>query len=159
MAITEQRDVNRPILNIEVTIPFKYLSNFLGSLDLSLINCEIELDLSWTKDCVLIEQNNNITSVNLVITSTKLYVPIATLSINDNSKFLQNIKQGFKRTISWNKCRSEIATQPKNNNLDYLIGPTFRNINKLFVLSLKNGSNYSTTDSFDKYYMPLVEMH
>ena len=56
-------DTNRlpvPTLNIEVTIPLKYLSNFLKSLDLPLINCEIELDLTWTKDCVLIEQNNNI---------------------------------------------------------------------------------------------------
>ena len=159
MAIIGRSYENRPILNIEVTIPFKYLSNFLRSLDLPLINCEIEPDLSWTKVCVLIEQNNNITSVNLVITSTKLYIPVVTLSINDNSKFLQNIKQGFKRTISWNKCRSELATQPKNNNLNYLIGPTFRNINKLFVLSFKNGSNYSATDSFDKYYMTLVEMH
>ena len=115
-----------------------------------LINCEIELDLSWTKDCVLTEQNNNITGVNFVITSTKLYVAVVTLSINDNIKFLENIKQGFKRTISWNKCRYEITTQPKNNNLEYLIDPTFRNINRLFrlfVLSSKNGDNDPTRDS------------
>ena len=51
--------------------------------------------------------------------------------MNDNIKFLENIKQGFKITISWNKHRSEIATRPKTNNLDYLIDPTFRNINRL----------------------------
>ena len=102
--------------------------------------------------------NNNTTGVNFVITSTKLYVPIVTLSVNYNIRFLENIKQGFKRTISWNKYRSEIATQPKNNNLDYLIDLTFRNINRLFVLSFKNGGNDSTRDSFDKYYMPLVEI-
>ena len=123
-----------------------------------MINCEIELDLSWTKDCVLIEQNNNITGVHSVITSTTPYVPVVTLSINDNIKFLENIKQGFKRTVSWNKYRSEIVTQPKNNNLDYLIDPTFRNINRLFVLLLKNGSNDPTRDSFEKYYMPPVEI-
>ena len=50
-----------------------------------------------------------------MITSSKLYVPVVTLSINDNIKFLENVKQGFKRTISWNKYRSEITTQPKNN--------------------------------------------
>ena len=78
--------------------------------------------------------------------------------MNDNIKFLENIKQGFKRTVSWNKCRSEITTQPKNNNLDYLIDPTFRNINRLFVLSFKNGNNDLTRDSLVKYYMPLVEI-
>ena len=58
-----------------------------------------------------------------MITSTKLYVPIATLPIND-IKFLENIKQGFKKTISWNKYRSEITTQTKKNNLDYLTDQT-----------------------------------
>ena len=70
-----------------------------------LINCEIQLDLSWIKACVLIEQNNNITGINLMITSTKLYVPVVTLSIIYNIKFLENMKQGFKRTVSWNKYR------------------------------------------------------
>ena len=69
--------------------------------------------------------------------NAKLYVPVVTLSINDNVKFLENIKQGFKRTISSNKYRSEMTTQPNRNNLDYLIDPTFRNTNRLFVLSFK----------------------
>ena len=54
---------------------------------------------------------NNITRVNFIITSTKLYVPVVTLSSNDNIKLLENIKQVLKRTIFWNKYRSEIATQ------------------------------------------------
>ena len=114
-----ERDANRPAgqtLNVEVTIPLKYLSNFWRFLDSALINCEIQLDSSWTKDCVLIEHHNNIAGVSFMITSTKLYVPVVTLSINDNIKFLENIKQGFKRTISWNKYRSEITTKPKNDN-------------------------------------------
>ena len=121
------------------------------------VNCHTELDLSWRKDCVLIEQNNNITGANFVITSTKLYVPVVTLSINDNIKFLENIKQGFKRTISWNKYRSEITTSTKNNNLDCLIDQTFRNINRLFVLLFKNGHDDPARNSLDKYYMPQVE--
>ena len=80
------------------------------------------------------------------------------LSKNDTIKFLENIKQGFKRTISWNKYRSEITTQTENNNLDYLIDPPFRNINRLFVLSFKNGNDDPTRYAFDKYYMPLVEI-
>ena len=101
-----------------MTIPLKYLSSLCRSLDLPLIICEMELNLSWTKDCVLVEHNNNITSILFKITNTKLYVLVVTLSINNNIKFLKNIKQGFKRTVSWNKYRSEITTQPKNNKLD-----------------------------------------
>ena len=95
---------------------------------------EIELKLSWTKDCVLIEQNNNIAGVNFVISSTKRYVLVITLSINDSIKFLENIKQGFKKKITWNKYRSGKITQRKSNTLDYLIDPTCTNINRLFVL-------------------------
>ena len=99
-----------------------------------------------------------ITSTTFQIYNTELYVPVVTLSINDNIKFLENIKQGFKRTISWNKFRSEISTQTKNNNLDYLIDLTFEHFNKLLVLSFKNGNDDPTRDSFYKYYMPLVEI-
>ena len=64
----------------------------------------------------------------------------------------------FKRTIFWNKYRYEITTQTKNNNLDYLIDPTFNSINRLFVLSFKNANDDPTRDSFYKSYMPLVEI-
>ena len=88
----------------------------------------------------------------------KIYVSVVTLFINDNIKFLEYIKQRFKRTISCNKHRSEIKAQPKNNSLYYLIDPIFRNINRLFVLSFKNRNDDPMRDSFDKYYMLLVEI-
>ena len=75
------------------------------------------------------------TGTTFLINNAELYVPVVTLSIKDNFKFLENIRQRSKRTISWNKYRSEITTQPKDNNLDYAFDPTFRNINKFFVLS------------------------
>ena len=93
------------------------------------------------------------TGVTFQINNAKLYVPVVTLPINDNIKFLENIKQGFKRTISSKKYRSEITTQAKNNNLDYLIDPTFRNINRMFVLSFKNNDDDPKRYSFNKYYM------
>ena len=74
-----------------------------------------------------------------------------TLSISDNIKFLENIKQGFPTKISWNKYRSEIRTQPKNNKFDYMIEPMFRNISRWFVLSFKNVNNHPTRDSSDKF--------
>ena len=60
-----------PTLNVEVTILLKYLINFWGYLDLSLMNCEVELDLLWTRDYILVKHHNNITEVNFIITSTK----------------------------------------------------------------------------------------
>ena len=77
---------------------------------------------------MFIECSNSIAGVKFMITSTKLYVPVITFSFNDNIKFLENIKQGLKRKISWNKYRSDITTHAKKNNLDYLIDQTFRNI-------------------------------
>ena len=78
------------------------------------------------------------------ISNAKLYVPIATLSINDNIKFLENVKQGFKRTTFWNHYKSEITTQTKSNNLVYLIDPKFRNIKIFLELSFKKGDNDPT---------------
>ena len=144
-----------------------------------LINSEIEIDLKWTKNCVISQiyktpedpanpianppnpliQATQTTEATFQINTAKRYVPVVTLSINDEIKFLENIEQGFKnKTISWNKYRFQITTQPKNNNSNYLIYPTFRNINRLFVLSFKNGNDDPTRNSFDEYYMSLVEI-
>ena len=79
-----------------------------------------------------------------------------TLSISDNIKFLENIKQGFPTKISWNKYRSEIRARPKNNKFDYMIDPMFKNISRLFVLSFKNVNNDPMRDSSDKFSTPLV---
>ena len=88
----------------------------------------MELELSWTKEYVLSEHYNCITGAKFEINNVKLCVPVVTLSVNDIIKFLENIKQEFNRTISWNRYRSEITTQTKNNNLDCLIDPTFRKL-------------------------------
>ena len=68
----------------------------------------------------------------------KLYVPVVTLSAENDNKLLEQLKTGFKRTIKWNKYRSEMSNQPKKNNLNYLNDPTFTNVNRLFVLSFEN---------------------
>ena len=56
-----------------------------------------------------------------MITSTKFYIPVVTLSINHNNKFSKNLKEGFNRTVTWNEYSSEITTRSQNNNLDYMI--------------------------------------
>ena len=68
------------------------------------------------------------------------------------------MKQRFKRTVSWNKYKSDITAQPKSNNLDFIIDAKFRNINRLFVLSLKKDASSSTRNFNSLYYMPLVEI-
>ena len=92
------------------------------------------------------------------ITDTKLYVPVVTLSKENDTKLLEQLKSGFKRTIKWNKYISQMTVQPQNNNLNYLIHPTFTNVNRLFVLSFQwiAGENNTTKDhrdSFSHYYV------
>ena len=65
-----------PSLNVKFTILVKYLCNFWRSIDLALMNCEVELYLHWKKDCLSVEDRNNITGVNLMITGTKVYVSV-----------------------------------------------------------------------------------
>ena len=68
-----------------------------------------------------------------------------------------NLKQGFRRTISWKKYKSETTTKPRDNNLDYMIDPTLRHINRLFVHSFKNEDDDPARNSFDEYYISLVK--
>ena len=83
-----------------------------------------------------------------------MYIPVVTLSIKEDNKFLGHLRTGFKRTVKWNKYRLEMINQTKNNNLNYLIDPTFSKVNRLFVLSFENGNDRS---SFSKYYAPNVK--
>ena len=104
---------------------------------MSLTNWEIELILTWSKNCALADMtlaNNPSTGLEFKITDTKLYVPVVTLSTENEKKPLEQLKSGFKRAIKWNKYRSQMTIQSNNNNLDYLIDPTFTKINILFVL-------------------------
>ena len=66
-----------------------------------------------------------------------MYGPVFTLSKENDIKLLEQLKTGFKRTIKWNKYRSQVTIQNNNNNLNYLIDPTFTNVNRLFVLSFE----------------------
>ena len=93
---------------------------------------------------------NNPTNAVFKIKDTKLYLPVVTLSAENYNKLLEQLKAGFKRTIKWNKYRSEMSNQTKNNNLDYLIDPTFTNVNRLFVLLFQNEND---RNSFSKYYV------
>ena len=77
------------------------------------------------------------TNATFTIIDTKLYVPVVTLSTQDDNKLLEQLKTGFKRTIKWIKYRSKMPDSTRNNNLDYLIDPIFTKVDRLFVLTLK----------------------
>ena len=107
----------------EVVIPLKVLRNFWRSLNIPLISCEVELILTWSKSCVLVDMiereaegdNPAIvgpTGLEFKITDTKLHVPAVTLSKENDTKLLEQLKTGFKRTIKWNKYISQITIQP-----------------------------------------------
>ena len=96
-------------------------------------------------------------------TGLELYVPIVTLSKENDIKLLEQLKSGFRRTIKWNKYRLQMTIQPQNNNLNYLIDPMFTNVNRLFVLSFQRitGQNNTTKDyrdPFSHYYVPNIRI-
>ena len=102
--------------DVKVVISLKHLSNFWKNLNIPLINCEVELVLTWFKNCVLIDKStrdasyanpiaykiDNPENATFQITDTKLYVPVVTLSKENDIKLLEKLKSGFKRTIKWN---------------------------------------------------------
>ena len=118
--------------DVEIIVPLKYLRNFWRTPEMPLINCEVNLILTWSKDCVI---TNSTGEEKFAITEAKLYVPVVTLSTKDNEKLLQQLKSGFKKTISWNKYESSIKTFAQNRYLNYSINPSFQGANRLFVLS------------------------
>ena len=150
--ITGKTPNNGNTKDVEIIVPLKYLSNFSRALEMLLINCEVNLILTWSKDCVI---TNSTGEGKLAITETKLYVPVVTLSTKDNEKLLQQLKSGFKKTISWNKYESSIKTFAQNRYLNYLINPIFQGGNRLFVFSFENENDRT---SHTTYYLPKIEI-
>ena len=85
-----------------------------------LINCEVNLILTWSTDCDIIYTNVANQVPTFTITEANLYVPVVTLSTQDDAKLLLQLKSGFKRTISWNKYLSKPELLAQNPNLNLL---------------------------------------
>ena len=127
------------------------MENFRNAFDY----CAVNLILTWSSTCVLIAtgiQNQNAT---FAITDTKLYVPVVTLPTQENTKFFQQLKSGFKRVINWNKYLSKPELLAQNPNLNHLVEPSFQEVNRFFVLAFENDDD-RTSD--DQYYLPTVEI-
>ena len=144
-------------ININIMVPLKYLGNFWRTLEMPWINCEVELILTWSRNCVIISTNIANQVPTFTITETNLYVPIVTLSTQDNAKLLPQLKSGFKRTISWNKYLAKPELLAQNANLNYLIEPSFQGVNRLFVLAFEHDNDNDWRTSNKIYYIPNVE--
>ena len=124
--------------NVEIMLPLKNLSNFWRTLEMPLINCEVNLNLKWFKNFIIVVTDLTDQAITFLIIDTKLYVSVITLSTKDNAKLLEELKSGLERTINWNKYKSKLSTEKQNQYLDYLIDPSFQGVNRLFVLSFEN---------------------
>ena len=103
MKITGKTPGHGNTKDVEIIVLLKYFSNFWRTLEKSLINCEVNLILAWSKYCVI---TNCTGEGKFAITDTKLSVPVVNLSTQDNAKLLQQLKSGFRRTINWNNYQS-----------------------------------------------------
>ena len=121
-------------LNVKVAVPLKYLSNFFRSLEMSLSNCKIKLNLTWKKECVL---STGAGEAVFISNDTKLYVPVVTLSKEDNKDFIEQQNKGFQRSIYWNEYKTkEINKNTDANVFKYInLDPSFQGVNRLFVMA------------------------
>ena len=128
-------------------MPLKYLSNFWRILEITLINCEINLILTWPEYGVILSATG---ATKFKKTDTKLYVLVETLSTQDNEQLLQQLKSDLNKTIDWNKYQPKVS--PKRY---FLVDPNFQGVNRLFVLSFKNEGDRKVHIG---YYFPKVEI-
>ena len=114
---------------------------------MSVINCEINLILTRSEDCVISLATRE---RKFKIADTKVYV--VTISTQDNAKLLEQLKSGFKRTINWNKYQIKVSTEGVNQYLDFLIDLSFQGVNRFLVLSFEKCDRKLKTG----YYLPKV---
>ena len=147
---------------VKIAIPLKYLINFWRSLEMPLVNCKIELSLNWIEKCLLTTANTAI----FKIIDVKLYVPVVTLSAEDNVKLLKLLSEGFKRTVYWNEYKVidnkivEIANNNEEKYIRELLDSSWQGVKRLFVLAYNNkeGDNKVSVDSYKNYFLPRVKI-
>ena len=120
-----------------------------------LINCEVNLILTSSENCVIIYTNVANQNPTFEITETRLYVPVVTLSTQDNAKLIPQLKLGFKRTINWNKFLWKPKLLVQKPNLKHLVEPSFQGVNRLFVLAFGNDAQRTSNK---RYYLRNVEI-
>ena len=120
-----------------------------------LINCEVNLILNCSVNCVIVSPNNPNEGATFAITETKLYVPVVALLTQNSAKLLQQLKSGFKIIINWNKYLPKPELLAQNPNLNHLVEPNFQGVNRLFVSAFENNVQRTTNK---RYYLPNVKI-
>ena len=115
-----------------------------------LTNCEINLILTWSANCVIVSTDVANQGATFSITETKIHVVVVTLLNQDNAKVFQQLKSGFKRTINSNKYISKPKLLRQNGNFNHLVQTSFQGIDRLFVLSFKNDAQRTSNK---RYYL------
>ena len=136
---------------VKIAVPLKYLSNFWRPLEMPLINCKVELSLKWIENYVLttagIGANADATGADgaaLEVIDAKLYVPVVTLSAEDNIKLVRQLNEGFKRPVYWNKYKVignkavEIAAANADKHIREMLDSSYQGVKTLFVLAYDN---------------------
>ena len=147
---------------VKIAVPLKYLSNSWRSLEMPSINFKVELSLKWYERCLLTAP----TIATFRITDAKLYVPIVTLSIEDNSKLTKLLNEGFKRPIYWNEYKvtlNKVVEIAAVNDVKYIrevLDSSCQGVKRLFVLAYNNtaGNDQVSVDSYKKYFLPRVKI-
>ena len=169
-------DVNN-VNNVKLVVPLTYVSNFFRSLEMPLVNCKIDLELTWHKDCMISSANAAAGQVvSFMIANTKLYVPVVTLSTKDNNNLTKQLNDGFKRSIYWNQYVSKPFPETphkKTGITRFALDATFQGGNRLFVLAFEDTladeaadapaprnlvANRVKRDSYRKYFVPRVDI-
>ena len=137
-------------LNVKVAVPLKYLSNFFRSLEMPLINCKIKLNLTWKKECVL---STGVGEAVFIINDTKLYVPVVTLSKEDNKDFIEQQNKGFQRSIYWNEYKTKEINEDADANVFKYI-----NLDPSFVMAYNRANGQPTRNGQRKYYLQRIDL-
>ena len=161
-------DDNGVTKNVKIAAPLKYLSNFWRSFELPLINCNVHVELNWTKDCVM----STIADTTFKITNTKLSVPIVTFSTKDSVKLSKQLNDGFKRPVYWNAYITKIQSKnlDNNNHTRFLLDASFQGVKRMFLLAfnntivnvpndpINNTDNRVLKNNCTKYFLPRVNI-
>ena len=170
---TDDNNVN----NVKLVVPLKYVSNFFRSLEMPLVDCKIDLELTWHKDCMISSANAAANQVvSFMITDTKLYVPIVTLSNKDKTNLTKQLNKGFKRTIYWNQYASKPFPETPHQKTGitiFVLDAAFQGVNRLFFLAFDDtpadeaadapasrnlAANQIIRNSYRKYFVPHVDI-
>ena len=143
--------------SVKVVVPLKYLSNFFRSLEMPLINSKIKLNLTWKKKCVL---STDADDAVFIINDTKMYVPVVTLSKEDNKDFIEHKNKGFQRSVYWNEYKTKGVTENADaNNFKYIsLDPSFQGVNRLFVMAYNSANDQPTRNGQQKYYLRRIDL-